>query len=74
MRGFLFIFSLCMLAYGLWVHDWTTIIAALALAIAWPLMVKDVHDNYDEKLVAQWWNDAADPERSRWDDNLEDSA
>jgi len=30
------------LAYGLWVHDWQTILASLAVAVIWPLIRDDV--------------------------------
>jgi len=42
MRSILFITVISFLAYGLWAHDWSIIIAAITLAIVWPLVAADV--------------------------------
>ncbi len=62
MKSILLLLALVTLAYGLWTHDWTTIIASFAVAVMWPLLEKDVHDR--EQMLDRLWDD---------DDDLKDS-
>ncbi len=62
MKSLLFILALVTLAYGLWAHDWTTIVASFAVAVMWPLLEKDVRDR--EQMMVGLWDD----------DDLKDSA
>lgn len=47
--------SLCCLSIGLWNHDWTTILASVALLVLFPLMGKDASRR--RKLDDLWDDD-----------------
>ncbi len=64
MRSFLFLVAIVALSYGLWIHDWTTIIAAFTLAIIWPLIERDIDVRSERALLDRLWDD----------DDLKDSA
>ncbi len=74
MKSLISILVLCLLAYGLWAHDWTTIIAALCVAIVWPIVEYDVRERQDQRI----WDTITDPRNklgsARSDDDLSDSA
>ena len=46
--------SLC---YGLWAHDWTTIVASVGVAVIWPLIENDVRMRQQRTLLDRLWDD-----------------
>ncbi len=64
MRSLLFILAILLLCYGLWAHDWTTIIASVAVAVIWPIIENDVRFRQQRTLLDKLWDD----------DDLSDSA
>ncbi len=86
MRSLLFILAILLLCYGLWAHDWTTIIASVGVAVIWPAIENDVRNRQSED---QLWDALCDPRNAHgpgdwtqdqdgiWhlkDDDLSDSA
>ncbi len=57
MRSLLFIALLAFLSYGLWMHDWTTIVASVALLAIYPLIAEDVEDRKRRELLERLWSD-----------------
>jgi hypothetical protein len=54
------IFSVSFLAYGLWAHDWTTIIASAAMAAVWPFIASGVlmeRERAERELLDRLWDD-----------------
>ncbi len=64
MRSLIFVFAIVLLAYGLWAHDWTTILASIAVAVIWPIIENDVRFRQQRTLLDKLWDD----------DDLSDSA
>ncbi len=64
MRSLLFILAILLLCYGLWAHDWTTIIASVGVAVIWPAIENDVRFRQQRTLLDRLWDD----------DDLSDSA
>ncbi len=64
MRSLLFVLAILLLCYGLWAHDWTTIIASIAVAVIWPIIENDVRFRQQRTLLDKLWDD----------DDLSDSA
>ncbi len=64
MRSLLFILAILLLCYGLWAHDWTTIIASVGVAVIWPAIENDVRFRQQRTLLDKLWDD----------DDLSDSA
>ncbi len=64
MRSLLFILAILLLCSGLWAHDWTTIIASVAVAVIWPIIENDVRFRQQRTLLDKLWDD----------DDLSDSA
>ncbi len=64
MRSLIFILAIILLCYGLWAHDWTTIIASVAVAVIWPIIENDVRFRQQRTLLDKLWDD----------DDLSDSA
>ena len=64
MRSLFFVFAIVMIAYGLWAHDWTTIIASVGVAVIWPAIENDVRFRQQRTLLDKLWDD----------DDLSDSA
>ena len=57
MRSLLFILAILLLCYGLWAHDWTTIIASVGVAVIWPLIENDVRMRQKRTLLDRLWDD-----------------
>ena len=53
-----------LLCYGLWAHDWTTIVASVGVAVIWPAIENDVRMRQQQTLLDRLWDD----------DDLSDSA
>ena len=64
MRSLLFILAILLLCYGLWAHDWTTIVASVGVAVIWPAIENDVRFRQQRTLLDRLWDD----------DDLSDSA
>ena len=64
MRSLLFILAILLLCYGLWAHDWTTIIASVGVAVIWPAIENDVRFRQQRTVLDRLWDD----------DDLSDSA
>jgi hypothetical protein len=57
MRTLLFITGITALAYGLWGHDWTTIIAAMVVIVIMPMVDLDVNARSRRQLLDRLWDD-----------------
>ncbi len=64
MKSLLFVLAILLLCYGLWAHDWTTIIASVGVAVIWPAIENDVRFRQQRTLLDKLWDD----------DDLSDSA
>ncbi len=64
MRSLLFVLAILLLCYGLWAHDWTTIVASVGVAVIWPAIENDVRFRQQRTLLDRLWDD----------DDLSDSA
>ncbi len=57
MRIMLFVTALCTLAYGLWAHDWTLIVASFGLLLVWPIIAEGVEDSSRRRELDRLWDD-----------------
>ncbi len=57
MKSLLFVLAILLLCYGLWAHDWTTIIASVGVAVIWPAIENDVRFRQQQTLLDRLWDD-----------------
>ncbi len=58
MKSLLFVLAILILCYGLWAHDWTTIIASVGVAVIWPAIQNDVRMRQQRTLLDKLWDDS----------------